>query len=135
MMITGLWRSLVARLNGVQEAPGSSPGSPTRKIKASGGSGAFRFTHFDSKMTAKPLEKEEPRPIGKVTRPAARTTPCGMAGRGRPKRLSLTEPLRKGSSKAAEYLPPDTSFPNPSRPDQAVPAPDGEDPLSLQPVA
>jgi len=81
------------------------------------------------------LEKEEPRPVGKVTRPAVRTTNCGMAGRGRPKPLSLTEPLRRGSSKAAECPPLDTSFPNPSRPDQGDQEPDGEGPLSPQPMA
>jgi len=29
----GLWRSLVARLLGVQEVPGSNPGSPTKVFK------------------------------------------------------------------------------------------------------
>ena len=28
----GVWRSLVARLNGVQEAPGSNPGTPTTAV-------------------------------------------------------------------------------------------------------
>ena len=31
----GPWRSLVARLNGVQEVPGSSPGGPTRETRTS----------------------------------------------------------------------------------------------------
>lgn len=92
MMITGLWRSLVARLNGVQEAPGSSPGSPTRKIKASEIRRPFVFAPNITFLLL--FQHPEKDGFGKRRTPAHRESnkasgadnPSGMVGQGRSKR-------------------------------------------------